>query len=182
MSSSKNYLLRQPKELSLSLLIKEKTLVVEGLKKRFYYPLNSTSFVYNSSEKKIWLMESNKKSKAFFGLFKVLLAQVFLGVLLSYRRQLNIVGIGYIAHVEKLKTESVLVLKLGYSHLVRLQIPALLEVYCPKPRVLVVKGMNLQRVNNFAESIRRCRFPSIYKEKGIYFVGERLKLKQGKKT
>lgn len=179
MLNSKTYPIRQPKDLSLSLLTREKVLVIEGLKKRFYYPLDSIGFSYNPLEKKIWLLKSKRESKAFLGLSKILLSQALLGVLLSYRRQLNIVGIGYQAHVED---RSILVLKLGYSHMIRLDVPSSLEVVCPKPRVMVIKGMNLQRVHNFAQLIRRCRFPSSYKEKGIYFLGERLKLKQGKKT
>jgi large subunit ribosomal protein L6 len=110
------------------------------------------------------------------------LAQVFLGVLFSYRRKLNIVGLGYQANVEKEDNKSILVLKLGYSHLIRLSIPKNIEILCPKPRVLLVKGINLQQVHNYAYSIRQCRAPSIYKQKGVYLFGEPLKLKQGKKT
>lgn len=178
MSSMKNNPIRHPNNLKLSLLPKEKTLLIENSNKCFYYPLAFSKLEYSPLEKKLWLIESKEKTKAFFGLSRVLLAQSFLGVLLSYRRQLNIVGIGYQAHLEK----NVLVLKLGFSHHIRVEVPSFLEVSCPKPRVLVVKGINLQRVNNFAQSLRQCRLPSAYKEKGIYFSGERLKLKQGKKT
>lgn len=178
----KQYPVRQPKDLSLSLVPEEKSILIEKDKNCFIFPIPPSGILYTPEEKKIWILECQKKSKAFFGLYKVLLGQVLLGVLFSYRRQLNIVGIGYQANVEKEKTENILVLKLGYSHLVRVRIPFSLEVNCPKPRVIVIKGINLQRVSNFAQAIRRCRVPSTYKEKGIYLLGEPLRLKQGKKT
>ena len=182
MASFKNIPIRQPKNLNLSFLPKNNILLIENSKKRFCYPLTSSGFLYKPNEKKIWLLESKEKTKAFFGLSRVLLAQAFLGVLFSYRRQLNIVGIGYQAHIEKKMEENTLILKLGFSHVIRFQIPSFLEISCPKPRVLLVKGINLQRVNNFASFLRKCKLPSAYKEKGIYFSGEKLKLKQGKKT
>lgn len=182
MSSLKQYSVRQPKDLNLNLVVEEKIILVEKGGNTFSYPIPPSGIFYTPQERKIWIVECPKKSKAFFGLYKILLGQVLLGVLFSYRRQLNIVGIGYQASVEKEKTENKLVLKLGYSHLVRLQIPHSLEIRCPKPRIIVIKGINLQRVSNFAQAIRRCRVPSAYKEKGIYLLGEPLRLKQGKKT
>lgn len=182
MSSLKQYPVRQPKDLTLTLIVEEKVILIEKDKKRFVFPIPPSGLYYTPEEKKIWLLECQKKSKAFFGLYKILLGQVLLGVLFSYRRQLNIVGIGYQASIEKDKTDSILVLKLGYSHLVRLQVPLTLEISCPKQRVIVIKGINLQRVSNFAQAIRRCRVPSTYKEKGIYLLGEQSRLKQGKKT
>lgn len=182
MSNLKNYSIRQPKDLNLYFLPQEKVLVAEKKNTRFFYPLGTNTLGYNSQERKVWLIQSNERPKAYVGLSNLLLAQAFLGVLLSYRRQLNIVGIGYQAQVEKNNNSTALVLKLGFSHLVRIQVPSFLEVACPKPRVIVIKGMNLQRVTNFAQSIKQCRLPSAYKEKGIYFSGEKLRLKQGKKT
>lgn len=177
-----NYPLRQPRQLSLGFSMKKKALIIEKNKARFYYPLSTQKFLYSPKEKKIWLTYSQKRSKAFYNLSKILLAQVFLGVLFSYRRKLSIVGLGYQANVEKEGEKNVLVLKLGYSHLIRLLIPSTIEILCPKPRVLLVKGMNLQQVHNYAYSICQCRPPSIYKQKGIHLFGEQLKLKQGKKT
>jgi ribosomal protein L6P/L9E len=182
MSSLNQYSVRQPKEISVSLVVEEEKLFVERKGYCFSYPLLSSGIFYAPKERKLWIKKCEKTSKAFTGLYKILLGQVFLGVLFSYRRQLNIIGIGYQASVEKTHTDNVCVLKLGYSHLVYVQIPSSLEVKCPKPRIIVIKGINLQRVSNFAQAIRRCRVPSTYKEKGIYLLGEPLRLKQGKKT
>jgi large subunit ribosomal protein L6 len=182
MHNTNNYPLRQPKQLNVGFSVKEKALVVERNKQRFYYPLSTQKFLYSSKDRKIWLTASRKRSKAFLNLSKILLAQIFLGILLSYRRKLKIVGLGYQATVEKEQNKNVLVLKLGYSHLIRLPIPQNIQILCPKPRILLVKGINLQQVHNYAYFVRQCRVPLAYKEKGIYFIDEPLKLKQGKKT
>lgn len=173
--------LRQSKSLSLRLSCPNNNLILQGPIGSFLYPLNSP-LVYMKKEKKLFLSYSITKDKAISKLLHIMLIQASLGVLLGYRRQLNIVGIGYQASVEKVEGLSFLVLKLGFSHHVRIQIPDYLEVSCPKPRIIVLKGINLQKVNNFASSIRKLKLPSAYKEKGIYFSGERIKLKQGKKT
>lgn len=173
--------LRQSKNLSLKLSCINKSLLLEGPTGSFLYPLNSP-LVYLKDEKKLFLTETVKKNKSITKLFHIMLVQASLGVLLGYRRQLNIVGIGYQATVEIIEDKQFLVLKLGFSHLIRIKIPNYLDITCPKPRIIVLKGINLQKVNNFAAVIRRLKLPSAYKEKGIYFSGERLRLKQGKKT
>ena len=75
-----------------------------------------------------------------------------------------------------------LVLRLGFSHLVKVNIPDFLFVNCPKPKTVVIKGINLQKVNSFAALLKDLKQPNPYKEKGIYFKDESLKLKPGKKT
>lgn len=181
----KKQVLRKPQNLSLNLSFPTQMLVVKGSHGIFYFPL-SYELEYSKKEKKVSLIASQSnllaKKKAFFGMHQILLRQICLGVLYGYRKQLNIVGIGYQASVEKIDDVMTLVLKLGFSHLVRLQIPSALQVHCPKPRILLIKGMNLQKVSNFASLIRSLKMPNPYKEKGIYYAGEKLRLKQGKKT
>lgn len=181
MIATNKQFLRQSKNLNMRLSCPNNTLVLQGPIGSFLYPLNSP-LVYLKKEKKLFLSQSLVKNKSISKLSHIMLIQASLGVLLGYRRQLNIVGIGYQASVEKTNEVSFLVLKLGFSHQVRIKVPDYLEVTCPKPRIIVLKGINLQKVNNFAAVIRKLKLPSAYKEKGIYFSGERVKLKQGKKT
>jgi len=122
------------------------------------------------------------EKKLFLRCIIILLTQAALGVLLGYRRQLNVVGIGYQVAVEKKDVSTYLVFKLGFSHQVNIEVPSYISVSCPKPRILLIKGINLQKLNNFAAVLRRLKLPSPYKEKGIYYSGEKLSLKQGKKT
>ena len=183
MSSIRKQFLRQSKELSLKILGSEKILVIEGPRGTFSYPVTK-SFSFSKVSKKLWLsaLSLPQKKKAFFGISQVLLAQACLGVLLGYRKQLNILGIGYQVAIEVKNGVSFLSFKLGLSHPLSIEVPSYLNVSCPKPRILLIKGINLQKVNNFASLIRSLKLPNSYKEKGIYYSGEVLKLKQGKKT
>lgn len=183
MSSSKNQYLRQPEDLKVTLLSDQQLLKLEGEKGSVVYPLYG-EIIYSKASRKLWLQSKSttKRSKAFFKMYQVLLAQAALGVLVGYRRQLNIVGIGYQVSVEKKKASDSLVFKLGFSHQVNIEVPSYLSVSCPKPRILLIQGISLQKVNNFAAVLRSLKLPSAYKEKGIYYLGEKPVLKQGKKT
>ena len=183
MSASNNQYLRQPKDLKLSVLCKQQFLKLEGPKGAMVYPLYS-KMTYSKAERKLWIQKNmnTNRSKAFFQMYQLLLNQSALGVLLGYRRQLNIVGIGYQLSIEKKETSSYLVFKLGFSHQVNIEVPSYLSVSCPKPRILLIQGINLQKLNNFASVLRGLKLPSTYKEKGIYYLGEKPVLKQGKKT
>lgn len=183
MCISKKQYLRQPKDLKLSLLCKQKLLTLEGPKGSIAYPLYA-EFDYSKTEKKLSLTRAfNKdKKKAFFQMYQILLTQAALGVLLGYRRQLNIVGIGYQVSVEKKDSSTYLAFKLGFSHQVNVEVPVYVCVNSPKPRIILLKAINLQKLNNFSAVLRGLKLPSTYKEKGIYYLGERVRLKQGKKT
>lgn len=183
MLSTRKQFLRQSKNLTLQVLCKTKMLSLQGPVGSFLYPLN-TPVVYSKIEKKLYISDFSKAegNKSLSKLYSIMLVQASLGVLLGYRKQLNIVGIGYQASVEEVDNLKYLILKLGFSHQVRIKIPDYLEINCPKPRVLILKGLNLQKINNFAAVLRKLKLPFPYKEKGIYFSNERPKLKQGKKT
>lgn len=183
MSTFKSQYLRQPKDLKLSILCKQRVLTLEGPKGSIACPLYG-ELIYSKPEKKLWFKRTldTDRKKAFFKMYQVLLTQAALGVLLGYRRQLNVVGIGYQVAVEKKDVSTYLVFKLGFSHQINIEVPSYVSVSCPKPRILLIQGINLQKLNNFAAVLRCLKLPSAYKEKGIYFFGEKLSLKQGKKT
>lgn len=183
MCVSKKQYLRQSKDLKLSLYCNQKLLAIEGPKGLITYPLYS-ELDYSKTEKKLYIAKafSTHKRKAFFQMYQLLLTQAALGVLLGYRRQLNIVGIGYQVSIEKKGFTNYLIFKLGFSHQVNVEVPDYVSVSCPKPRILLLKGISLQKINNFSAVLRRLKLPSAYKEKGIYYLGETFSLKQGKKT
>jgi large subunit ribosomal protein L6 len=177
----KQQLLRQPKNLSLKYLPSKKALILDGPKGTFSYFFNS-ELKYSSLNKKFWLFPNSAINKSSFFLSQVLLVQSCIGVTLGYRCQLNLVGIGYSASMEKKENGNLLVLKLGFSHLVKITIPNFLFVSCPKPKTILIKGINLQKVNSFAALLKDLKQPNPYKEKGLYYNNEVPKLKQGKKT
>ena len=180
-SDIKQQTLRQSQKLKLKFLPKKKTLILEGPFGVLNYKVNG-KLNYLSSGRKLWLSPTKSIKKSLFGLNQVLLTQSCLGVVLGYRRQLNLAGIGYQAFLDKKENNLFLVLKLGFSHQIQILVPDYIKLSCPKPRIILIMGICLQKVNNFAALIRDLKLPNPYKEKGLYYKGEILKLKQGKKT
>jgi large subunit ribosomal protein L6 len=176
--TTKSYFLRQSKSLTIQVLCNKKKVLFKGVYGSFFFPISSP-LVYSNTEKKLWITDFSRSKTSFNNLMYILMLQASLGVLIGYRKQLNVVGIGYQAEIQK---GNVLILKLGFSHLVRIKVPQYLEISCPKPRIILLKGINLQKINNFAYVIRQLKLPSAYKEKGIYLSGELVVTKQGKKT
>jgi large subunit ribosomal protein L6 len=98
------------------------------------------------------------------------------GVTEGYQKSLDIVGTGYRAA----KQGNKLVLTLGYSHPLELEDPEGLEVEVPAQNKIIVKGIDKQKVGNFAAKIRDYRKPEPYKGKGIRYTDEHVRRKVGK--
>ena len=112
----------------------------------------------------------------FHGLARSLVANAVLGVTEGYKRELDIVGVGYRA---ELKGKQV-VFALGYSHAVVFDIPTGIDVTIDKQTHITVTGVDRQLVGQVAANIRRLRKPDPYKQKGVRYTGEVLKKKAGK--
>jgi large subunit ribosomal protein L6 len=110
------------------------------------------------------------------GLVRSLANNALLGVTVGFSKQLEILGVGYRAKLEKDGLE----LSLGYSKPVLYKIPAGIQIVVEKPTVITVKGINKQQVGQVAEDIKRFRVPDPYKLKGIRYAGERLIKKERK--
>ena len=114
--------------------------------------------------------------KTYHGLVRSLANNAVLGVTVGFSKQLEIVGVGYRAKLDKEGLE----LSLGYSKPVLYKIPAGIQVVVEKPTLITVKGINKQQVGQVAEEIKRFRKPDPYKLKGIRYAGERLIKKERK--
>jgi large subunit ribosomal protein L6 len=112
----------------------------------------------------------------FHGLARSLMANAVLGVTQGFKKELDIVGVGYRA---ELKGKQV-VFALGYSHPVILDIPNGIDVAVDKQTHITVTGIDRQLVGQVAANIRRMRKPDPYKQKGVRYMGEVLKKKVGK--
>jgi large subunit ribosomal protein L6 len=112
----------------------------------------------------------------FHGLARSLVANAVTGVADGYKRELDIVGVGYRAEVKGKQV----VFALGYSHPVVLDIPAGIEITIEKQTHITVTGVDRQLVGQIAANIRRFREPDPYKQKGVRYTGEVLKKKAGK--
>jgi large subunit ribosomal protein L6 len=112
----------------------------------------------------------------FHGLARSLMANAVAGVTQGFKKELDIVGVGYRA---ELKGKQV-VFALGYSHPIVFDIPAGIDIAVEKQTHITVTGIDRQLVGQVAANIRRMRKPDPYKQKGVRYTGEVLKKKVGK--
>ncbi len=119
-----------------------------------------------------------KKSGALWGLTRSLLYNDVKGVTQGFEKELELIGIGYRASVEK---EKLLVLEVGFSHKIEIEVPEGINVSVKK-NIITVSGIDKQKVGEVAAKIRKVRPPEPYKGKGIRYVGEKVRRKEGKKA
>lgn len=121
--------------------------------------------------------KQTKQTNAFWGLERSLLANMIIGVAQGFEKRLQIVGIGYRANV----IDGKLILEVGYSHKVEILKPEEIEFTVEKD-LIVVSGIDKEKVGQVAAKIRRVKPPDSYKGKGIRYLGEKVRLKPGKKA
>jgi large subunit ribosomal protein L6 len=112
----------------------------------------------------------------FHGLARSLVANGVLGVTDGFKRELDIVGVGYRAEVRGKQV----VFALGYSHPIVFDVPAGIDIAIEKQTHVTVTGVDRQLVGQVSANIRRLRKPDPYKQKGVRYTGEVLKKKTGK--
>jgi large subunit ribosomal protein L6 len=112
----------------------------------------------------------------FHGLARTLVANAVEGVTNGFKRELDIVGVGYRAEVKGKQVH----FALGYSHPVVYDVPAGIDVVVDKLTHVTVTGIDRQLVGQVAANIRQLRKPDPYKQKGVRYTGEVLKKKVGK--
>ena len=117
-----------------------------------------------------------KRHKAFHGLTRSLINNMVTGVNEGFKKELEINGVGYRAQLQG-KT---LVLSLGYSHPVEMIPPEGITVELPIQTKIIVSGYDKQAVGEFAATIRSKKKPEPYLGKGIKYVSERIRRKEGK--
>jgi large subunit ribosomal protein L6 len=120
--------------------------------------------------------DDDRESRALHGLTRALVANMVEGVSKGYEKKLEIVGVGYIAAVQK----NVLQLRVGFANELQVPIPAGLTVTCPDQTHIVIKGIDKQLVGQFAAEVRARRKPEPYKGKGIRYENEQVRRKAGK--
>ena len=117
-----------------------------------------------------------KKMKSLHGLTRTLVANMVTGVTKGYEKVLEINGVGYRAQKQGKK----LILSLGYSHPVEMEDPEGLESVLDGQNKITIKGIDKQKVGQYAAEIRELRKPEPYKGKGIKYADEVIRRKVGK--
>lgn len=174
----------------ISVKLDSDTLFLSGPLNKAAVPLRVLIFI-NMDRTKISVSDKllpscigNKKldGKALQGSTFALIRQHILGISAGFRKQLNLVGVGYRASIETKENHPILSLKLGYSHKIELEIPAHLKVICLKPTVISVYGQDKQKVYQMAAIIKSYKIPEPYKGKGILYQDEKILRKEGKRS
>ena len=117
-----------------------------------------------------------KENRSLHGLTRTLIANMIEGVANGYKKELEINGIGYRAE----KKGNALSMKIGYSHDVVMPQPEGITVEVPAPNKIIVSGADKEKVGQFAAEVREKRLPEPYKGKGIKYVDEYIRRKEGK--
>jgi large subunit ribosomal protein L6 len=120
--------------------------------------------------------DDSQQARANHGLGRALAHNAVVGVTEGYKKQLEIVGVGYKAKVDKGKLE----ISLGYSRPILYEIPPGIEIVAEKPTLITVRGIDRQKVGQVADDIKGLRIPDPYKQKGVRYLGERLIKKERK--
>ncbi|MCX8016026.1 MAG: 50S ribosomal protein L6 [Patescibacteria group bacterium] len=159
--------------------IKDSEVIVKGPKGELKIPVfQGFKLQLEEGFLKVIPPEDNKKrTPAFWGTLRALIANAVKGVIEGYEKKLEIEGIGYRANVEG----KFLVLNLGFSHPIRYEIPEGIQITTEK-NIITVSGTDKQLVGQVAAKIRSFRKPEPYKGKGIHYLGEYIRRKAGKKA
>ncbi len=118
----------------------------------------------------------DKDHRSLHGLTRALIANMVKGVHEGFKKELEIVGVGYRAQMKGKK----LALTLGFSHPLELDAPEGITITCPTATNITIEGANNEVVGEFAAKVRGYRLPEPYKGKGIRYVGEHVRRKAGK--
>jgi large subunit ribosomal protein L6 len=153
------------------------TVLVEGPKGKLSAML-PTGIKLEKKDGTLLAVRDKEELAALHGLTRALVSNAVEGVTKGWTRELDIVGIGYRA---ELKGKGIVVFTLGFSHPIEFPLPTGIEVAIdPKQTHLTISGIDRQKVGQVAADMRSLRKPDPYKNKGVRYMGERLKKKVGK--
>ena len=153
------------------------TVLVEGPKGKLTAML-PTGITLEKKDGTLLAVREKEDLAALHGLTRALVSNAVEGVTKGWTKELDIVGIGYRA---ELKGKGTVVFTLGFSHPIEFPLPTGIEVAIdPKQTRLTISGIDRQKVGQVAADMRSLRKPDPYKNKGVRYVGERLKKKVGK--
>lgn len=134
------------------------------------------SIELNENIIKVTRSNDEKQNRSLHGLTRTLIHNMIEGVVNEYKRELEINGVGYRAQ----KKGNSLLMNLGYSHPVEMDAPEGITFDVPNPNSIIVRGIDKELVGQTAAVIRTKRPPEVYRGKGIKYVEEHIRRKEGK--
>ena len=157
--------------------VKGSTVTVKGSKGSLTRTFEPTmKITVDGTEVKVERPNDDKRNKSLHGLTRTLINNMVVGVTNGYEKTLEINGVGYKAAKQGKKLN----LSLGYSHPVIFDDPEGIETQTPDERTIIIKGIDKEKVGQYAAEIRGMRGPEPYKGKGIKYKDEHIIRKVGK--
>ncbi|MFZ4066457.1 MAG: 50S ribosomal protein L6 [Phenylobacterium sp.] len=167
-----------PTPAGVTVTIEGQTLTVKGPKGQLSWTLpEEVELRHEGAELLVSKRVETTRAQAMWGLSRTLVSNMVVGVSAGYEEALELVGVGYRA---QLKGDD-LSLQLGFSHEVNLPPPEGISFAVPKQTEIRISGIDKQAVGEIAARIRRIRPPEPYKGKGVRYLGEKVRRKEGKK-
>ena len=157
--------------------LKDNTVTVKGPKGELSYTFNQNiSLEQREGEVVFTRPDDSKENKTIHGTTRAVFNNMVVGVTEGFQKELELIGVGYRAQLQGKK----LVLNVGYSHPVEFTPEEGVEIEVPSNTKVIVKGYDKQKVGELAANIRGVRPPEPYKGKGIRYVDEFVRRKEGK--
>jgi len=163
---------------NVKLAIETDKVLMEGPKGKLSLLIPRGISLENKKDSKIVVKRASdlKQDRANHGTIRALVVNMIKGVTEGYKKNLEIQGVGFKAQAQGQK----LTLNLGFSHPIEFDVPDSVKVKTPKPTEIEVEGVDKAAVGEVAAKIREFKPPEPYKGKGIRYVGEVVRKKQGK--
>ena len=150
---------------------------VKGPKGELSYAYNQNMTVeVKGAEILVSRPNDKKENRSLHGLTRTLIHNMVIGVTEGYKKELDVNGVGY--RVQKQGNKCVM--NLGYSHQVIVEDTEDIKIEVPNPNKIIITGIDKQKVGQFAAEVREKRPPEPYKGKGIKYVDEYIRRKEGK--
>jgi large subunit ribosomal protein L6 len=156
--------------------ITEENIICKGPKGELKLALDP-SIKIEQKESEIVISLKDKTKKAMWGTYRQLLFNLTEGVTKGFEKKLEIVGVGYKAQVQGKK----IVITIGFTNPVEIEAPEEIEFKVDK-NIITISGIDKQKVGQIAAEIREVRTPEPYKGKGIRYIDEHVRRKEGKKA
>ena len=159
--------------------IENRLVAIEGPLGRLehrYPPTVQVEFDEPAASLRVLRHDESRLARSVHGLTRALVNNMVEGVTKGYEKRLEIVGVGYLAALQK----NVLQLRVGFANELHVPVPEGLTVTCPDQTHISIKGIDKQLVGQFAAEVRALRKPEPYKGKGIRYENEQVRRKAGK--
>jgi len=165
----------------VTIQVKDNVVTVKGPKGELSQEINPDITVnVNSNHIELTRPSDDRQHRAMHGLYRALIHNMVVGVSEGYKKEMELVGVGYRAAA----TGQVLELSLGYSHAIYIKLPKEIKVEAKSERnknpLIILESSDKQLLGQVCAKIRSLRKPEPYKGKGIKFVGEIIRRKSGK--